>query len=133
MNLFGNLLIHILILIEKLRREDFEGKLYFITLNYILCYTLYLKIFKCTFFTLDYGPCYTLPYNVKFAINLSGKYDITWKDLFAHLLNALKTKDKLYLTILNYTPYYTLHPNWIFIQVNNKFNGRVQSVIEIII
>ena len=77
MNLFGNLLIHILILIEKLRREDFEGKLYFITLNYILCYTLYLKIFKCTFSTLDYGPCYTLPHNVKFAINLSGKYDIT--------------------------------------------------------
>ena len=77
MNLFGNLLIHILILIEKLRREDFEEKLYFITLNYILCYTLHLKIFKCTFSTLNYDPCYNLPHNVKFAVNLSGKYDIT--------------------------------------------------------
>jgi len=38
------------------------------------------------------------------------KYDITLKDLIAHHLNALKTKDKLHFIILNYTPYYTLHP-----------------------
>ena len=57
------------------------------------------------------------------------KYDTTWKDLIAPLLNALKTKDKLQFTTLNYAPYYTLHPKlWIFIQVNSKLNSKVQSV-----
>ena len=37
------------------------------------------------------------------------KNGITWKDLFAPFLNALKTKDKLHFTTLNYTSDYTLH------------------------
>jgi len=62
------------------------------------------------------------------------KYDTTWKDLITHFLNALKTKDKLYFTILNYISYYTLHHKlWIFIQVNSKLNGMVQSVTEVIV
>ena len=57
-----------------------------------------------------------------------------WEDLIDHLLNALKTKDKLHFTIINYTSYYTLYPKfWIFIQVNSKLNGRVQSVKRVII
>ena len=54
------------------------------------------------------------------------KYDTTWEDIIAPLLNALKTKDKLHFTTLNYTLYYILHPKfWIFIQVNSKLNGKV--------
>ena len=56
------------------------------------------------------------------------KYNTTWKDLSAPLLNVLKTKYKLHFITLNHTPYYTLHCKlWIFVQVNNKLNGRVQN------
>ena len=57
-------------------------------------------------------PFYTLHPDVKFAINFDKKkkkkknYDTTQKNLIAHLLNALKTKDKLHFTTLNYTPFH---------------------------
>ena len=58
------------------------------------------------------------------------KYDTMWKDLITHLLNLLKTNEKLHITTLNYIPYYTLHPKlWISIQVNIKLNIMVQIVI----
>ena len=62
------------------------------------------------------------------------KYYTMRKDLIAPLLIALKIKDKLHFTTLNYTSYYTLHPKlWIFIQVNSKLNGRMQSVTGVIV
>jgi len=47
-------------------------KLYFTTLNYILHYTLHLKLFECTFCTISYDSCYTLHLNVEFDVNLDG-------------------------------------------------------------
>ena len=59
---------------------------------------------------------------------------IMWKYLMTPLLNTLKTKDKLYFTILNYIPYYTLNPKlWIFIQINSKLNSNAQSIIWVIV
>ena len=46
-------------------------KLYFITLNYVIYYTLHPKLFECTFYTINYDPCYTLHTNVKFGVNLN--------------------------------------------------------------
>ena len=53
------------------------GKLHFITLNYILYYSLHHKIFEFIFCTLNYDPFYTLHPNIKFAVNLEEKYDTT--------------------------------------------------------
>ena len=61
-------------------------------------------------------------------------YGITWEDLIACFINALKTKDKLNFTAINYTLYYTLyHKLRISIQVISKFNIGVQSVTNIIV
>ena len=82
----------------------------------LICYDyiLHSKLFECTFCTLNYYPCYTLHPVIKFAINLNGKILHHVKDLIAHLLNPLKTKDKLHFTTLNYTSKYTLHPiSWV--------------------
>jgi len=48
-------------------------ELHFITLNYILDYILFYKLFECTFYTLNYDYCYILHPNIKFAIKLNGK------------------------------------------------------------
>jgi len=48
------------------------------------------------------------PY-IKFSIDLDGKIWHNVKRPMAPLLDALKTKDKLYFTTLNYTLDYTLH------------------------
>ena len=59
-------------------------------------------------------------------LTLMEKYNTIWKYLIFSLLNPLKTKDKLYVTIINYTPNYILYPKlWIFIQVNSKLNVMV--------
>ena len=44
-------------------------KLHFTTLNYIINYTLYLKLFEYIFYTINYDSCYTLHPDIKFAIN----------------------------------------------------------------
>ena len=51
---------------------------------------------------------YTL--TLSFLLTWIEKYGTTLKDIIAHLLNTLKTKDKLHFTNLNYTYNYTLHP-----------------------
>ena len=67
-------------------------------------------------------------------LTLMEKYNTIWKYLIFSLLNPLKTKDKLYVTIINYTPNYILYPKlWIFIQVNSKLNVGVQSVTRVIV
>ena len=58
------------------------------------------------------------------------KYDTTWKDLIAPLLNTIKTKDKLYFTTLNYALYYTLHPKLYSLTANLTLRCKVyQGVI----
>ena len=57
-----------------------------------------------------------------------------WKDQIGHPLNLLKKKKKKNFVILNYTVDYTLHLKlWISIQVNKKFDVRVQSVTRVIV
>ena len=48
----------------------FFFKLHFIILNYILDYTLYHKLFKCTIYTLNQDIYYTLHLNVSFTVIL---------------------------------------------------------------
>ena len=78
------------------------GKLYFITLNYILNYTLHLKLFECMVCTLNYDHCYTLHPNVSFTLKLDGNMKhvtcmcvlLMWyklKRLKTPLSNQLKT------------------------------------------
>ena len=62
------------------------------------------------------------------------KYGTMWKDLIVHLLNSLKTNEKLHFTTLDYAPNYTLHPKIkISIQVNHKLIVRVRSVTRVIV
>ena len=48
-------------------------KLHITTLNYTLDYTLYSKLFECTFYTLNYDPCYISHHDIKFIVNLNAK------------------------------------------------------------
>ena len=50
--------------------NSFLGKLHFITLNYILNYTLHPKLFECTLCILNYDLCYILHPNVSFTVKL---------------------------------------------------------------
>lgn len=49
------------------------GKLYSITLNCIIDYTLHFKLFESTFCYLNYDHYYTLHLNINFVVNLDGK------------------------------------------------------------
>ena len=53
----------------------FGKKLYFIILNYTLNYTLYPKLFECTFCILNYDYCYALHPDVKLRMPL------TWMEI----------------------------------------------------
>ena len=54
--------------------SSLKEKLHFTTLNYVLNYTLHLKLLECTVITLNYSPCYTLQFApvVDSAVILNG-------------------------------------------------------------
>ena len=66
-------------------------KLYFITLNYSLNYTLHHKLFEYMFCTLNYDYCYTLHPDVKFAINL----DVNIKFRVQNIIKSIVEDDKV--------------------------------------
>ena len=60
------------LLLDQSNLIKYREKLHFITINYTQYYTLYPKLFECTFCTLNYNHCYTLHPNVKFTDSLDG-------------------------------------------------------------
>ena len=66
--------------------EKKKKNLHFTILNYTLDYTLYYKLFECTFCTLSYGSCYTLHHNVKFAVNLDGNINLRMQTVIKNIV-----------------------------------------------
>ena len=120
--------------IMKTMNCKYKEKLYFTTLNYTQYYILHPKLFKCMFCALNYEFVTLCTSTLSLVLTWMKKYNTIWKDLIVHLLNLLKTSEKLHFTTLNYIPFYTLHSKfWIYIQVNTKFNVEVQSVTRVIV
>ena len=70
--------------------------LYFITLKYVLNYTLYHKLFECTIFTLNNDPYYILHYDISFIVKL----DCMWLACM-YFLTGTNLKDQKLLFLIS--------------------------------